>query len=1020
MWVRHESFIKEVEKDWKVPTGARGMVNLQIKLSRLKKCLKIWNKNVFGNIFVKIKQAEVEAKEAAMIFERNQTPANRAEMNKKAAEYALRIKMEDDFWKQKATIRAKSRIHAIEEDGQTLSEDEDVWNSAVNFFQKLLTSDVDVLHEADLDILDSLSSGFNMDDLERMPLEKEVREVVFSINPESVSGPDGYSSLFFQSCWKVVCMDVLEAVQDFFEGSQMPRGIAATMIILIPKKRNPTIWAEYRPISLCNVSNKIISKLIATRMAPLLPIVTAPNQSGFVKGRLLSDNVLLAKEIFHEIWKCNPSPNLAVKLDMAKAYDWVQWPFLLKVMEKMGFSKMWLNMIERCVNSYWFSILINGSPSGFFKSSRGLRQGDPLSPSLFILAADYLSRLLDRLILGRKEMRFCTARYSMGVSHLAYADDILIFTQARRTSVRKLKNCLKHYMEVSGQLINEGKSCFYIDKKYDGWAAGVKSVGGFQQGQMPCTYLGVPIFRGRNKTNLYLFIRDKISEKINSWSHRQLSFRGRLTLIKSILGAIPIHIFQKILDKISIDPHLSITLIYRSGRFSPTWRRMYKAGLKCHKKISWLLGTGRLNFWEDIWVKDQPLVDLCLKEGTPEFIWVEDLWMNICWNEDFVTDLLQEWGVPGEVWEDIRSVPRDTSGKDIARWNLTPHGNFTVASAWEEVRLRGEEMDIYKIIWDKGINPTISVFLWRLMANRIPMDEKVQWRGVALASKCRCCGKPDTESRLHLFVNGEAAREIWSHFAKWFPQVPPYGGIGHNLETERNGCVHRELTFRVENVCRRVTAHLRNLVLAGHLGPEQWKGCVTRVNFMDVQMMEDVGTCRPKIKRVEKVQWRSPEQPWMKLITDGGLEGSTSRAGGEGLLRDYLGNIVEAFCTPLKVDSGWEAEVMALLEGILMAKRHTQHIWIETDAESLRLYMERGCLGPARTRHIMAKIRLVLKDTIWNITHIRREGNKAADHLVLMGKNGPSLTKFTAESAPARVKALARLDQIGMPNFSFT
>ena len=141
-----------------------------------------------------------------------------------------------------------------------------------------------------------------------------------------------------------------------------------------------------------------------------------------------------------------------------------------------------MGMIERCVNPCWFSILINGSPAGFFKSSRGLRQGDPLSPSLFILAADYLSylsRTLDPLILGNKKMRYCTARYSMGVSHLAYADDIIIFTQARRASLRKLKNCLKHYMEVSGQKINDGKSFFYIDKKHEGWAAGVTSVGGF-------------------------------------------------------------------------------------------------------------------------------------------------------------------------------------------------------------------------------------------------------------------------------------------------------------------------------------------------------------------------------------------------------------------------------------------------------------------------------------------------------------------------------------------------------------
>lgn len=100
--------------------------------------------------------------------------------------------------------------------------------------------------------------------------------------------------------------------------------------------------------------------------------------------------------------------------------------------------------------SCWFSILINGTPAGFFKSTRGLRQGDPLSPSLFILAADYLSRSLDRLIIGNKDMRYCTARYSMSVSYLAYADDIIIFTQAKRTTIRKVMSCLKHYMGVSG------------------------------------------------------------------------------------------------------------------------------------------------------------------------------------------------------------------------------------------------------------------------------------------------------------------------------------------------------------------------------------------------------------------------------------------------------------------------------------------------------------------------------------------------------------------------------------------
>ncbi|XP_042003910.1 uncharacterized protein LOC121752872 [Salvia splendens] len=212
----------------------------------------------------------------------------------------------------------------------------------------------------------------------------------------------------------------------------------------------------------------------------------------------------------------------------------------------MGFPEQWVTLIERCIGSCWFLILINGAPAGFFKSTRGLRQGDPISPALFVLAADYLSRLLDKLILGNKEMTFKATRGSIEISHLAYADDIIIFTQAAVNPLRRLRGCLDHYAEVSGQQINLDKSNFYIADANEGWTNTIQSEGGFSRGSFPFLYLGVPIYRGVKRTSMFLFLREKISARISGWAHRHLSFGERLTLIKSTLEATPLHIFQVI------------------------------------------------------------------------------------------------------------------------------------------------------------------------------------------------------------------------------------------------------------------------------------------------------------------------------------------------------------------------------------------------------------------------------------------------------------------------------------------
>lgn len=254
----------------------------------------------------------------------------------------------------------------------------------MNFFQHLLSSDIEQLELSEFECLETLPPDFDTSGLFAAPDPSEIKDVVFGIDGNSCAGPDGFSSLFFQHCWDFVCEDIYVAVLDFFGGAHMPRSFKATTIIFLAKNVNPLSWTDYRPISLCNVTNKIISKILTARLAHLLPLVLAPNQSGFVQGRLLCDNVLLTQEMIHHLDLCDRSPNVAFKLDMAKAYDRVQWPFLLGVLQHMGFPPQWINLISRCIKDCWFSVLVNGVPSGFFHSTRGLREGDPLSLSLFV------------------------------------------------------------------------------------------------------------------------------------------------------------------------------------------------------------------------------------------------------------------------------------------------------------------------------------------------------------------------------------------------------------------------------------------------------------------------------------------------------------------------------------------------------------------------------------------------------------------------------------------------------------
>lgn len=566
MWFHHHSFMEVAQNCWSEPTGALGMLNLEFKLQRLKNTLSKWNRDVFGNVFLIMKLAEDALVNAEKRWNRDPSIESTENLNrcKDYLNYAETI--EEAYWKQKACVkwlaegerntkyfhsivkkkRSKSMIHSIEEDGVTLTDPLDIQESGIMFFQDLYTNNLELGDFSQIKGLVKIPETVNLEALCDYPTPDEIKQTVFSMCGDSVSGADGFPASFYQKCWDFVSEDVIEAVLDFFDGNPMPQSFLITTIILIPKVDNPKSWTEFRPISLCNVTNKIISKILNARLASILPDILAPNQSGFVKGRFISENILIAQEMFHSLGRKASSVNVALKLDMAKAYDRVQWSYLLHVLHIMGFPERWLDFIRNCIEQCWFTLLINGEQSKMFKSTRGLRQGDPLSPTLFVLAADFLSRGLNTLFFQNPSMYYRCLR-GESVTHLSYADDILIFTTSRAAGLTRLLNFLNIYMHVSGQALNPHKSTFVISAKWRSRVGQqIQNLTGFQQVNLPITYLGAPLYTGYLKVSLFDNLIQKFKVNINAWENRHLSFGGRLLLIKSVLNSLTCHLFHVI------------------------------------------------------------------------------------------------------------------------------------------------------------------------------------------------------------------------------------------------------------------------------------------------------------------------------------------------------------------------------------------------------------------------------------------------------------------------------------------
>ena len=365
MWTLHEDCKNVVASSWNQIFVGCPMFVLSQKLKYLKNNLKAWNKEVFGNVHELVAQAESHLNHIQSQLDTLGHTDTLLEQQKTAQiNLEKELEKEETYWKEKANVKwhlegdrntkyfhnlaklkAKTnKITTIRHGEQLISDPQLIAAHITNHFKTIFcTSSVlqdNRLVEETIPCLITESIN-NM--LTLTPSKEEIHNAVFALNKDGAPGPDGFGAVFFQTYWHIVKGDVENAVLDFFINSWMMPDFNANTLILIPKTQNADTVSQYRPIALANFKYKIISKIMADRVATIMPTIISPEQKGFIQGRQIKDCIFLASEAINQLDKKSFGGNLAFKVDIAKAFDTIEWPFLLKVLGAFGFNEKFCN-----------------------------------------------------------------------------------------------------------------------------------------------------------------------------------------------------------------------------------------------------------------------------------------------------------------------------------------------------------------------------------------------------------------------------------------------------------------------------------------------------------------------------------------------------------------------------------------------------------------------------------------------------------------------------------------------------
>ncbi|KAE8697209.1 hypothetical protein F3Y22_tig00110627pilonHSYRG00065 [Hibiscus syriacus] len=410
--------------------------------------------------------------------------------------------------------------------------------------------------------------------------------------------PDGYTPLFFKKAWHIIGEDATSAVRYFFLDSPILPAFNGTIIALVPKIPNPSKVKDFRLISCCSVFYKVITKILVWRLQKLIPDLVSLNQTTFVKGRSIMDNTLLAQELVRGYNRKNIFPRCSLKIDLHKAFDTLHWDFISVILKAIGLPSIFIKWIEIYFSTARYSISFNGTLIGFFKGAKGIRQRDPLSHLLFVLAMNVLSRLLN-LTAEKGVFGYHPKCKRISLTHLSFANDLLIFYKGSIDSVIGVTTVLDLFYEISGLKLNASKCEIYAAGFHSLSLEEIHLATGFKIGSLPVRYLGIPLVsRKISEKDCYTLI-DNIRARLNHWTTKTLSYASRLELIKTVLFSITNYWCRQIIlpqSALSKVEQLCSRFFWKGDDKSATGARMSWQHI-CHLKSECGIGIKNLKTW---------------------------------------------------------------------------------------------------------------------------------------------------------------------------------------------------------------------------------------------------------------------------------------------------------------------------------------------------------------------------------------------------------------------------------------